>query len=96
MAARKFQSNRELFDYLVQLSDILRSKGEADLADQVFRASRFASGSPSEFLHEAETALRTVRRNCVDRSTILDEGELEQASSAIRQIQIAFMEIGGA
>jgi hypothetical protein len=96
MAAREFQSNRELFDYLVQLSDILRSKGEADLADQVWKASRFASGPPSEFLYEAEAALRSVRQTCVDRSVILDEAELEQAGSAVRQIQIAFMRIGGA
>jgi hypothetical protein len=93
MNPRQLQSNDDLFHYLVELSEQLRAGGQADLAEEVRFASDFVSGSPTEFFHEAERALRRVKAK---GGSTLSEGELADATNVIQQIQIAFMKIGGA
>src|ERR1043166_8265829 len=91
--SRTFQNDKELFDYLVWLSGELKSKDKSELAEEVRIASRFASGSPSEFLHEAQTVLKKVKANCI---SVLSETQLADAASAIEQIESAFKKVGGA
>jgi len=81
-----------LYEYLVRLSGELTSLGELDLAEKVRFASRFASGSPSEFLGEARLALTLVSDHCALKLT---EKEIIEIKSVIQQINVAFMKIGG-
>jgi hypothetical protein len=94
MNLHSLQSDRELHDFLLKLSEELTSKGAIEMAQEVGRASRFASGSPSDFLHESQMALRSVIAK--SGSIALSELQLEQIKSIIRQIEIAFLKIGGA
>ena len=89
----QLQNDDDLFKYLVRLSGELKSKGELQLAEEVRVASRFASGSPSEFLHEAQTALKKVTANC---ASVQSKAQLADATSVIEQIEIAFKKVGGA
>lgn len=93
MNPRQLQNDKELFDYLVWLSSELNSKGKSELAEEVRIASRFASGSASEFLHEAQTVLKKVRADC---TSVLSEAQLADAASASEQIETAFKKVGGA
>jgi hypothetical protein len=93
MTFKALSSNAELLEYLRHLVDELRRSDESEFADVVLTASFFASGSPSEFLHEARTALGKVRLNCVGK---LSSKEFEKLSSVIAQIDVAFRQIGGA
>jgi hypothetical protein len=94
MNPHSLQSDRELYEFLLKLSEELTLKGEIELAQEVGRANRIASGSPSEFLHEAQMALRSVIAK--SGSIALSELQLAQIKSIIRQIEIAFLKIGGA
>jgi hypothetical protein len=93
MKSRQLQSNDDLSNFLCRLGGELRSLGELDLANAVERASRFASGSASEFLHEAQEALREVRRK---QLTSLNEVQNKEIISAVQQIEVAFLKVGGA
>lgn len=86
-------SNTALLEYMRKLADDLEAMGALNDACRIVDASRFVSGSPSEFLHEARNALASVLQ--------LDERYLsaiqtEELRSAIRQIDDAFRKIGGA
>ena len=87
------KSNRELFGYLVALSDHLQSKGESELARIIKTASRFASGSQTEFLFAAEAALTRVRAS---RAEALDQEQIAAITGVLQQIQVAFIKVGGA
>jgi hypothetical protein len=93
MNPRSLQNNRELFEYLVWLSEELRSKGRTDVAEAVRIASRFLSGSASEFLHESQGALEHARDNCASQLT---PSQLADIVSVIEQIEVAFKKVGGA
>lgn len=93
MIPKPLSSNAELFEYLRHLVDVLRRSGQRQLADAVLASSRFASGSPSEFLHEARIALESVSSS---RTNGLPSEELEMLSSVIGQLDAAFRQIGGA
>jgi hypothetical protein len=93
MNPHQLQNNNELFDYLVWLSGELKSKGQIEVAEQVHIASRFASGSPSEFFHEAQESLKQVRTKCV---SVLRPSQVSELTSVIEQIEAAFKKIGGA
>jgi hypothetical protein len=93
MTAPLLQNNEELFNYLVALSDHLRSRGQIELAKVVKTASRFAFGSQSEFLSEAQDALKKVRSG---NSNVLDQEQISEIRSIIHQIQVAFIKVGGA
>lgn len=66
------------------VSDECRAAGLSDAAATVERAMRFSVGSPSEFLHESEIALRplvgmselpdSVRRLCREVMRDIDRG----------------------
>jgi hypothetical protein len=49
-----------LLDILKTIEHDLREDGRQTDADEVYRASRFASGSPSEFLGESRIALERL------------------------------------
>jgi hypothetical protein len=86
-------SNVDLGNYLARLADILVTTGEADLAENVRHARRFAIGSASEFLHEARVALANVHANA---SHILSPSQNDEVVNAIRKIDDAFKDVGGA
>lgn len=90
---RQLQNNNELFNYLVWLSGELKSKGQPELSEEVRRASRFASGSPSEFLDEAQEVLKRVKDQCI---AVLSETQLADVASVIEQIERGFKKVGGA
>ena len=93
MNTKRIASNGDLANYLQQLSAELRSRGRDAIAAQAQRASLFASGSASEFLYEAEEALKEVRRSCSDA---LSEIEMAQVARVLQQIRDAFDKVGGA
>lgn len=93
MDREPLQSNQDLLDYLIDLSSNLERHGSTHLAEIVFRASRFATGSVSEFLHEAQLALEHVKAEGPDH---LAPEDLEDIDSALSEISAAFDRTGGA
>jgi hypothetical protein len=93
MTVKRIESNDDLEKYLLELSTELRSCGRDATAEQVHHASLFAQGSASEFLYEAEKALKEVQRTCVD---VLPEMVIAQVARVLRQITEAFDRVGGA
>ncbi|MDP3848896.1 MAG: hypothetical protein Q8Q59_00205 [Luteolibacter sp.] len=93
MNPRALQNNEDLFEYLVQLGESLQIHKKSALAEIVNQASRFASGSASEFMHEAQVALDLVKK---DRPEYLSADEMKYLNDVIAQIQEAFQKIGGA
>ncbi len=63
------------------------------LAKEVEQATKYASGSASEFLNEADTVLHKILS--VD-TCILTDAERADLISIINQIRIAFNKVGGA
>jgi len=93
MNPKDLQSNDDLASYLVWMGKRLGDGRQSALADDVILASRFASGSPSEFLHEAQSALEKVVSL---RPSPLTNEEIEGAKTVVAQIKVAFKKIGGA
>lgn len=93
MNIRQIKNNHELFEYLVWLGGELKSKGQPELAEEVRFASRFASGSPSEFLDEAQEILKRVKDQCL---AVLSDTQLTDITSVIEQIERGFNKVGGA
>jgi hypothetical protein len=93
MVCLNLKNNEELYRYLLSLADELKHLGKSHASFAVALASQFASGSPSEFLHEAMTALTSVQADCKE---ILTETQLANLKSVIEQIKVAFQRIGGA
>jgi len=60
MRAMQLQSNKDLLEFLLRFATELEARGETQLAEDVMFASRFASGSASEFLHEAHQILTRI------------------------------------
>lgn len=89
----KLHSNEELFVYLQFLANEFKKKGNTDLANELFLASNFISGSASEFLHEAHVVLIKVLSNY---HAYLLPDQISELKSVIIQIEKAFREIGGA
>jgi len=89
----RFRNNNELYAFSRELIDFLHSVREADLADQVSHASRFISGSPSEFLNEVHLALRNVLSARLPALSAEREEEIRQA---LQQIDDEFRATGGA
>lgn len=84
---------RGLYEYLIRLSEDLKSRGQHELAAEVKFASRFVVGSPSEFLHEAQQALKRVKSKC---GSTLSRVEAASITDMIQKIEISFLKIGGA
>ena len=89
----QFRNNDDLFVFIKELLEFLRSTRDDDLADQLAHANRFISGSPSEFLNEVHLALRNVLTFKPNAVSAEREDEIRQA---IRQIDDAFRLTGGA
>jgi len=90
MNPHALKDNLELLEYLAHLAQVLRSNNLVELAEELERAILFANGSPSEFLHEAQTALKSV-------VSAKPEGiELGEIHAVISQIKEAFRKVGGA
>jgi hypothetical protein len=87
------QNNEDLFEYLVQLGARLETCQHPELAEIVNQPSRFASGSASEFMHEAQLALERVRK---DHPKGLSNSDLQDVEVVLAQIKEAFRKIGGA
>jgi len=93
MNPKDMKSNEDLHEYLCWLAEELRKRGQEGLADKVAAASDFACGSPSEFLHEVERALKEVRASV---GSMLSDREKEDIGAAVQQIDEAFKKVGGA
>jgi hypothetical protein len=89
----KLENNEDLYEFLLWLAKELEAHGEAQLAKEVTFASRFASGSASEFLHEAHQILTKIDRS---RPATLTIEESRYLKDVITQINEAFLQIGGA
>lgn len=87
------QSNLDLLAYMRTLAAELEALDVQKDARCVIDASKFASGSLSEFLHEARIALARVLRL---HEKDLPTKQTEDLRSVIRQIDDAFRRIGGA
>ena len=93
MNPRSLQNNEEVFEYLVQLGDNLQKYDHHELAEKVTHASRFVSGSASEFLHEAQLVLQQIAN---ESDTGLSHSEMGDLKAVLTQINEAFLKIGGA
>jgi len=83
----------DLYVYLLSLSSVLTNIGEEDAAKRVFRVSRFASGSTSEFLGEAAVVLPKILR---DHGGQMTESDRIRLTEAIDGIEYEFRLVGGA
>jgi hypothetical protein len=90
--SRAIDNNEDLYEFLLRLAEELQAHGEAQLAKEVIFASRFASGSASEFLHEAHHVLTKIEQ-C---RPALTPKESRNLKDVITQIDQAFRTIGGA
>ncbi len=88
-----FRNNSDLFTFVAELLEFLRSIREADLAEQLAHANRFISGSPSEFLNEVYVALRNV---LLFKPKALSAEREDEIRQAMRQIDEVFRATGGA
>ena len=93
MNPRALQNNEELFEYLIQLRSSLEMYQHHELAEIVNQASRFISGSASEFMHEAQLALKRVRK---EQPKELSNSEIQDLDAVLNQIKETFRMIGGA
>jgi hypothetical protein len=93
MNPKSLQSNGDVVGYLLQLAEMLDDQGQSSLSNEAILASRFSSGSPSEFLHEAQSVLEKVLELPPE---ILSAGEQENVRAVVAQIKEAFAKIGGA
>lgn len=93
MNRNTLESNEDLFEYLIKLKEKLKEIGQTCHADNVSRSSQFASGSASEFLHEAHSALQQVVNK---RPAKLSDSDMEDIESVLAQINEAFRKIRGA
>ena len=86
-------TNSELYHYLLALSSTCRALGLTNSADRAEQAARFITGSPSEFLHEAQQALLAIVSESDAR---LGDEERARLLLAVKEIEHAFKQVGGA
>lgn len=93
MITRLLISNDDLYFYLCNLAADLRNCGAPNAAfDPLLHASKFITGSSSEFLHESQMALREALEF---GASMLTADQTQQASLIIEQIEDAFRKVGG-
>jgi hypothetical protein len=80
-----------LLEILKAIEHDLREDGRGTDADEVYRASRFASGSPSEFLGESRIALERL----LDAGPPLQPTIEVLAREAVEGITKGFRAVGG-
>lgn len=93
MKYKDLHDNSELLTYLQLVADQLEKNNQNDLADEVVFATRFAIGSASEFLNEAQMILEKILNTS---PSPLPSNQLNEMKSVIAQIEEAFRKIGGA
>ena len=93
MTMPALRDNSQLLEYLNSLAVRLHSAGNTEVASDVETAARFALGSPSEFLDEAQRALTNVRSQC---PAILNATDVADLDMVLQQIRTAFDRVGGA
>ena len=57
---KPLSSNKELYDYLVSLGNLLAERGSLQLAESVRLAARTGTGLSTEFIGESRIALQGV------------------------------------
>ena len=87
------KNNNELYEFLIAMAHDFQQSQNNEFAELVTQASRFASGSPSEFLHEAQVVLERIVN---ERPQSLSQSRLQDVQSVLGQIREAFRKIGGA
>jgi hypothetical protein len=93
MHHKSIKNNADLADGLASLAVNVMASGRSGIAEELVRASRFATGSPSEFLHEAELAIRKTIDCCGD---VLTPVQIDELKGVLKQIDEAFDDVGGA
>jgi hypothetical protein len=82
---KRLSSNKDLYDYLIDLAERLRTRGADSLAAIVLSASRQAAGLSTEFLGESQIALKEV----LDSEVALDENERADLLGVLEQLSTA-------
>ena len=80
-----------LLEMLKSIEADLRAEGREDDAAEIYRASRFASGSPSEFLGESRLALERL----LQVGAPLAPATEALAREAVEGITTGFRSVGG-
>jgi hypothetical protein len=80
-------NNRDLYEYLLLLTSILKQRGAADLSNAVKFATGNAASSSTEFLGESRIALRRVS---TDAKGVLTDQELSDLLDVLKQLDKAF------
>ena len=81
-------SNKELYEYLLALAAVLKTRKREDLSDVITFASRHAVGNMSaEFLGESRIALRRV---LMEEDGFLTVQERDEISDVLNQLDEAF------
>jgi hypothetical protein len=83
----------DLYNYLLWLAEQLQSAGAVQAASDVRQASKFASGSTSEFYGESRLLLPKVLQSEGGRMPELERARL---AATIELIESEFRRIGGA
>ncbi|MFY9388865.1 MAG: hypothetical protein WAP08_13205 [Smithellaceae bacterium] len=82
-----------LYQYLLELSEILKNRRAEHLSEAVQFASRFASGSTTELYAESRIILNKVLDEAENLLTVDEKRELKKKISGINS---EFERIGGA
>jgi hypothetical protein len=82
----KLNSNTDLYNYLLSLSNLLADRGSPQLAESVRFAARQSTGLSTEFLGESRIALKAV----LDKEKgILGLAERDELIGVVSQIDFA-------
>jgi hypothetical protein len=73
---KTLSSNKELYQYMVSLTDILRTMGWCELSNVVALAAHQSASMSAEFLGESRIALRQVKQEIWDLLTLTDQEDL--------------------
>lgn len=82
---KNLSSNRDLYDFLINLASELRDRGAVGLSETISSACAHASSLSTEFLGESRLALRHVLE---DRVT-LTPAQISEVSAALEQLDRA-------
>jgi hypothetical protein len=83
---KQLANNKELYDYLVDLSAKLRVRGAESFAEAALAASRQAAGLSTEFLGEARIALRKLSDS---DEAVLTSAERADMADVLSQLSAA-------
>jgi hypothetical protein len=84
---------QDLYQYLLELTVLLRNGGQSKAAERVLHVSKFASGSTSELYGEARLLLPAILGN---EGAMLSELEKARLREVIEGVEREFGRVGGA